>query len=551
VFVLMYEIRMRRIRELFANAVVRNPAAPFAATAVIVATGLALELSRRLNHDLGWLLVAANHLVDGASIFRDEVVEVNPPLILGLLAPAVGLARLLGSAGILTVGSGEILTARLWIGLLALASLLGCGRLLGRIFDARDRQLAHVLVAALALVFFVLVGDHFGQREHLMTILLLPYLISLAARGVGIESPRIEALCVGVCAGLGFALKPHYLLVLVVLELALALRRRAPSSLLRPELIALSVTGLVYLASVVVLTPSYFSVVLPLARDSYWAYQRPLLSLLETREFWVLGAALGSLLVARPAPRLRGLAWVLFGACAGCFAAYLIQGTGYRYQRYPMNSMAVLLVALAATSLVRNALREPAAAGRGVRMAGALFTGLVVLALLLLPTSSRQDLRGPKVWLAGGTAGHSAPLVRVIDARAPGGSVYLLSIRLRAAFPTINYSGARWASRFSHPWLLPAVIGAQRGHPLVPDRLTPSRIEELERYQVEAIVEDLERHSPELIIVDRRPAAPPNLRVAPIDLLARFRRDAAFEAIWSRYRLAERVGIFDVFVRAQ
>ena len=197
----MYAIRMQGARELFANAIVRNPAAPLAATGVVVVLGLVLELSRRLNHDLGWLLVATNRLLDGAVIYLDDVIEINPPLILYLLAPPVGLARILAWP--------EIATVRVWIGLLAIVSLVGCGRVLARSLAVREQQLARVLLLALAFVLFMLVGGHFGQREHLMLILIGPYLFGAAARAPGSELPRGEACWIGVCAGHGIALNPH------------------------------------------------------------------------------------------------------------------------------------------------------------------------------------------------------------------------------------------------------------------------------------------------------------------------------------------------------
>ena len=537
----MYANGMRRARDLCANAIARNPAAPLAATGVVISLGLVLELSRRLNHDVGWLLVATNRLLEGAALYRDDVIEINPPLILYLFAPAVGLARLLALP--------EIATTRVWVGLVAVASLVGCGRALARSFDARDRQLARVLVLALGFVFFVLVGVHFGQREHFMLILIVPYLLSVAARAGGTQIPRGDALWIGVCAGLGFALKPHHLLVLATLEGALALRRRSLSGLLRPELVALVATGLLYLASVVVLTPAYLEVVLPLGLDTYWAYQWPLGVLLDVRELLLLVLAGVSLLALRSDAKLRTLGAVLFGTGVACYAAYLIQGTGYRYQRYPVNGMAFLLASLAGGSLVRKALREPGSSSRLPQALGGFVSGLLVLGLLLVPASIRDDLRGPDVWIAGGTPAHSAELVQLIDARAPGGSVYLLSIRLRAAFPAMNYSQARWASRFSHPWLLPAVIRAERGDPRVPSRLTSLRVKELERYQIEAIVRDLERHMPELIIVDRRPRDRAGGKVG--NLLARFRQHRDFEAVWSHYRFVKRVGPFDVSERIQ
>ena len=69
--------------------------------------------SRSPNLDNAWLLVATGRFMDGAVIGRD-LVEVNPPLIYWILAPAVWLSRWLGS--------DYYTTYCLWVGLLAALS---------------------------------------------------------------------------------------------------------------------------------------------------------------------------------------------------------------------------------------------------------------------------------------------------------------------------------------------------------------------------------------------------------------------------------------------
>jgi hypothetical protein len=527
---------MRRPWDILATAIVRNPLARLTETGVIVAVGLALALSRRLNHDVGWLLVATNHLLDGAAIYVDEAVEINPPLILYLFAPAVGLARFLALP--------EIPTVHAWVGLVGVISLAACARMLALQLEPRDRPLGWLLLPAIAFVYFLSVDAHFGQREHFMLMLLTPYTLSIAARAASSEIPRGDALWVGGFAGLGFALKPHYLLLLFVLEVALLSSHRRAGRLVRTELVALTAVGLLYGLSVVVATPAYLQIVLPLGLDAYWAYQQPVGALLHWRELALIAVAGISLLVVWRQPTLRALGTTFFLAGITCHAAYLVQGTGYAYQRYPTNGIALLLGVLAAGSLVLRLPRETGAARLPGRLAGATASGTVLLGLLLLTPSIRQDLRGPDVWRAGGSRGAAAELVRLIDTRAPGGRVYVLSTRLRAAFPALNYSGAHWASRYSHTWLLPAVVRAERGDPETPARLTAERIEELERHQIDGIVRDLERHKPELLIVDRRTTHRQAGEVG--DLRERFSRDPRFAGILQHYRFVERVGTFDV-----
>jgi hypothetical protein len=120
---------------------------------------------------------------------------------------------------------------------------------------------------------------------------------------------------------------------------------------------------------------------------------------------------------------------------------------------------------------------------------------------------------------------------------------------MATVFPTVTESNARWGSRFSCLWLLPAVIRVQQNDPGVPAWLTGERARAVEQYLFDSVVEDLERFRPEIIFYDRRRNHQAYGR-ARIDVLAFFRRDPRFEAIWSTYTpQKQRVGHFSYALR--
>lgn len=119
-------------------------------------------------------------------------------------------------------------------------------------------------------------GYDFGQREHWMVLLTLPYVVTRSRRADGIALPGTAAALIGVAACLGFCVKPYYLLVPVAIEVWLLARTRRPLVWISPETMALTINGLVYFAAVIVWTPNYFEQELPNALLGYWAYQSPL-----------------------------------------------------------------------------------------------------------------------------------------------------------------------------------------------------------------------------------------------------------------------------------
>ncbi len=61
-------------------------------------------------------------------------------------------------------------------------------------------------------------GQDFGEREHLLLALVVPYLLLAAARASGREIPAAAAVLIGLLAGAAFALKPHFVLLWLAIE---------------------------------------------------------------------------------------------------------------------------------------------------------------------------------------------------------------------------------------------------------------------------------------------------------------------------------------------
>ena len=115
---------------------------------------------------------------------------------------------------------------RLGVTAVLLGLLWLAGRLLRDLLPGEDR-FRRLLLLLLAFVLFPLAGQDFGEREHLVLALVIPYLLLAAMRSVGRDVTRRQAAGLGLLAGLAFALKPHFLLVWLLVEGYLA--RHPPS----------------------------------------------------------------------------------------------------------------------------------------------------------------------------------------------------------------------------------------------------------------------------------------------------------------------------------
>jgi hypothetical protein len=483
--------------------------------------------------DMAFLLYAADRVLHGARLYRD-VVEINPPLIIALNLPAVWIAR--------AIGASDFLVYRLLVTVVLAGMLLLCRRLMSRYLAFTPIERRYVLLA-LTIALFPLAGEDFGEREHLVLALLLPYLVILAARMSGREPARVDALGVGALGGVALALKPHFVVAWIGLEAFWRWRRRNARPGATPEATAVLTTIGIYAAVVVVATPEYLSLVRNLA-PAYSQYLRDpfyRLLLLAPGAALVLFALLTVVAVRRQSRRPD--LWALIAiAVIGCFLAGAAQQKGLRYHFYPAFALGLLLLAVAAADA------RASAGSLSERVYGQV--SRLVLATLVIVLVGRTAL----AMAGGGSAdrrarGEFLDLVEFVRKQAAGEPIGVFSYNIRSAFPLVNYAGVPLASRFPHLWLLPVVYwdALHDEAPLAyraPERMGPS-----ERYLLESVREDLLRGRPRLLLVLRPGRDLERNGLRRLHYVRYFAQDPAIADLLSQYQFAARLGEYDIYRR--
>jgi hypothetical protein len=500
----------------------------------IVALGAAAEFATFARSDTAFLLYAAERVLGGARLYVD-VVEINPPLIVALNLPAVLLAR--------AVGASDIAIYRALVTVALLGALAFSDWSLRRALDPGTDRLRRRLVLVFAFALFLAPGNDFGQREHLLIALALPYVLLAAARASGRPAPARPALAAGALAGLGLALKPHFLLAWVAVEGYATWRLRAR----RLSYEALGVIGLLalYVAGVALLTPQYFGLVRLLgpayAGFGHDSFLHVLVTAPGTTVCYLAALACAALLRAS---KHRTLWAVLLVALAASFVAGAAQQKGWDYHFYPSRVFALVLLALAVLDVRRPLVRPSQQV-----YAAAAFAALAVSVLLSVEEGIvRVRHRDPA---RQGEQAQLDELVAAVRRHTPrGGSLYVFSYTIGSSFPLVNYSGVRWASRFPHLWIIEAVYQDQLHAPAQLRFHAPAEMDRAERYLNDAVYEDLTRNRPDVIMVLRHARDIQENSLRRVDYLAYFERDARIAEALREYRLAERVGEYLLYVRA-
>ena len=501
--------------------------------AAIIVLTLAADLARPARADMSFLLYAAGRLLDGAELYRD-VVEINPPLIVWLNVPVVALARAIGVSELRLY---PVAVTAVMAGLLAF-----CARVARRYALAEEPVVRSWLLLVLAVALFPLAREDYGQREHLVLGLVLPYLLLVLAHRREVPVPTAEAAAIGLLAAIGFALKPHFVLVWIALEGLRRWRRTVPSAI-PPETAAVAGALGAYVAIIYLTTPAYFNVV-ALLGPAYARYlHAPFLELLvlSPGAALILFAALALIALRRRLPDPELAAALAVGMLA-CFVAAAAQQKGLRYHFYPAFALSFVLVAMLA--------RVPLPAGSPMeRLYGAVARAAAIAVAVVA-------LGGTAVTAAGGSAEERAKraelneLVQLVKAKAGGRPIAVLSYHMESAFPLVSYAGVPLATRFHHLWIVPASYWDSLAAP------PPLRFHSLpemaaaERWLNQAMREDLLAARPELLIVLRpaRDSVPNGPR--RVHFIRYFSRQPELSEFFTHYRLARQVGEFDVYERS-
>lgn len=462
-----------------------------------------------INHDTAWYLVATRKWLEGARLYVD-LIEVNPPLNFYLTAPAIWISD--------TFQLGDIRSQILTLVLLMTISLLWVWSLLTSTqkLDTRTKYL--ILVGAA----FALTAPYlkfYGQREHILSIVLMPYLIA-SALGSNHEKTRIPEIARAVFAGVGLCLKPHFMLIPIAVALATAIRDKSLRPLASPSILTFLAMGLGYIALVKLWHPEYLDTIVPMALQVYGAYGHDARVVFENASPFTLG------LIATVAVALIGSAMgksmlPLLAATLACVAIYLAQWTGYGYQAKPFVALAALTsVFVAADKNARMYTRGLAAACLGVIAIEGAQTGLY--------QSKMTNQLAPYVTSTG-----------------PDPRLAVFSSSLWPSFPLALHTDAKWTSRYPALWLIPGAVNALASPTCQIDPASCQNYTDILAQTRSHIVTDFIAGQANVVIIDTQPFYINDSNFNYLDFLA---EDPRFQAHFNGYVLLESSAKLDLYV---
>jgi hypothetical protein len=474
---------------------------------------------------MAWNLWVAQRMLEGARLNVD-IVELNPPLVLYIAVAVHAMGE--------TLGVWDLTMYRILGLLLAALAVVLVTRIGPRALRDWPAHARHVLLLLWIFLILAAPGTLFAQREHLMMILIAPHVLAAIALMRGDDVGTSIAVAAGVMAGLGFALKPHYLPVWLALEL-FVVRARGLRSVVRPGHVALLCVFAGYGVTVLLAGRDYLDIARRTAQVYGAYFPSTPLQILGSPGAILSAAALLAALLVPATDATRALRRFLIVAIPLLVVAVFVQNKNWSYHWYPAWLCAVVLLAI----VVFDGLAR-------FRSAAAPRHLVAFTAVLLLGATAVSGAQSRSDWAFMAGEQYRLPeMIQLVEQRGGEGPIVAFSTGMQVAFPLVNYTGIGWGLRFPTLWMIPGFYANGRG---MLSYHAPAEMSDNERWFFHAVVEDFVRSRPTLLFVDTRPAG--NL-LHGFDYLVYFSQDSRFVQAMRDYSYAGDVGPWRIFQRVR
>lgn len=426
---------------------------------------------------------------------------------------------------------------RIIIYALIILSVLQCNQILKSIPKLYNNKL---IILILVFIFTLLPGRDFGQREHIFLLLVMPYIFSIVRRSFGEGVYNLQSAIIGISAGIGFSLKPYFLLLPLFLEAYLFYKNRRLYLYKHMESIIIIIIFTIYVVSIFIFNRDYITRTVPYIICVYGAYNDNIIN---------LSLKLTSIIIvfiiywlAKDDTRFAMFGNLLLLTVICMAIIYLVQGKGWSYHLYPFNAISLLLIIYCCSIII---LRNKFMSLNIIRKT--LYYFVILFIIIAVSKSLKWHIEIYKQYKSEEKSLVEYNIIQFIEKQAIGfNNIYFFSTSVNPAFPVVNYSGVGWSSRFNTLWMLPAILSNKEVHGGLANETTNKKLSEIESYLFESVLADLEAQPPSLIFVDnsRYKQALGNQK---FDFMEYFMKNPVFKEFMSHYKELPWVNDYQVF----
>lgn len=499
---------------------------------IIVLLAYFIQTRTFFSPDVGYLLHAANQMLAGGKYGLD-IFETNPPMILYLYFPACILAKLTAMS-IMTA-------ARLYITSLAIISLSLCFFLLKKLIKQQDKTVRYFLFYTLVFAMLFLPSFVFAQREHILIIFMLPYLLSAA---LALENKPVHpamAVLIGVMAGLGFALKPFFLVTPCLVELYFIIKQRRLFAWIRIESVVIMGVLVVYFVFISLSQPDYINVVLPLVLRYYFpGMVLPWYQIILFPNVLFCAAVMLGYLGYYKHDHYSSLGWVLELALLGMVIAFLVPQAPWYYHVMPALVLALLLVAHFFGQTVSFITQKPSGRRWLSWDSAVLIMGAVII--LMLPAS--HCYRTMRYIYQFQNKQPANSIADYINKQSGQHSLACFGLGTPDCFPLVYYTHSLYAERFPSFWWY---LGLRQLEKSDQSTAVLMQVAKDKKYLISSFADDLNRYKARWVIIDTQHFQ--QVENNQFEIISYFSENEKFRAAWQHYRYLKTIKSIKLYER--
>lgn len=487
-------------------------------TILCIFTGLSAVYLNPLNQDVGLMISLAERYLDGDRLYVD-IFEINPPLFVYVAIPIIAIAK---AFSIPTIDSWLIFCF-----LLICISVCLCWFILSRLSSLSGLDSKRVVIIYILLAFLHMVGGEFGQREHIMLILFLPYVLLTTVRASGRSAGLTLCLTVGALGGLGIAYKPFFVLPWMGLEGYLWLVRRQGGFWRRPESLTLFCMQITYAAVVLACMPEYLAFIKHVA-GCYGLLNASMYTQLWQMRFAypVTLLALLMFFLTRPSPEDSESRRILMIATLCFIGVAFVQRKGFGYHFYPAAGTGLVLLVIVILGKAKDIDWGPILRPRILSLELLLGSIALFASIFYMVEAQRSSARFNQSEI--GRA------IEYLKAHGQNKSAVIVTDDLHPFWPLVNYNNIRVKGRFYNSFVFNACSKAQADGANC-TTLPREERDNLEKWENAVWIDDFLKYHPQLVLVKGEDEAHRG-----IDILKHYLSDPRLKKVWSNYALVAR-----------
>ena len=339
------------------------------------------------------------------------------------------------------------------------------------------------------------------------------------------------AVLVGIMAGIGFSIKPYFLITLFCIELLVSYRKKSVFSWLRIESIIAILIIFLYGLSVLIYYPEFLSIVVPLWIPFYYARIEPWINILDCFYFVFCCAAIALSCFNYDKEPYSMIKMVFVVTILGDLIVFLIPRTTWYYHILPAFSIACLYFTLILGELSQEKSINPS---RGADKSAIIQMATLVPFFMLVFACASETIKKIAYFHSDNSMNK---IIAFINKRQSDHSYDFFSITHRLNILEY-YSTMKYVGTFPFFWEFSKLLPKQDALVYLNTSLP---------YVLNIISHDLNDKKPQFIIIDKI-AAEWYLNQR-IDYPKEYSKNKSFREAWSHYNYLETIEFFDIYQR--